>query len=122
MVMLCNSWDVITALFSPDDVGTSSGVASIRTESVAAPTWRTIPARVRLSPCARTMSACSHDLKPAAVAVTVYVPGGTAAKVKYPSLLDAVSRVAPEAWFFSVTDAFGTVAPLGSPTVPESSP
>src|SRR6266496_5886639 len=42
--------------------------------------------------------------------------------VKYPDELATVVRVSPDAWFFIVTLAFGTTAPVESSTVPVSVP
>jgi len=60
----------------------------------------------------------TQDANPAAWMVSVYVPGGTAAKLKKPEPLEALLYFEPLAAFCRTTLAFGITAPLASVTVP----
>ena len=119
------TFESILALISVDFSPESTGVTwlappSTTTVSLVVPTLSAILERLRLSPASKVMWLASHTLKPVCSTATVYVPGGTAAKVKYPSELATVRRTSAVASFVNVTFALGTTAPLGSVTVPVS--
>src|SRR5581483_5797527 len=65
-----------------------------------------------------TRSRCSNLRKPAASAVTAYVPGFRCVTSYWPRTSVATVRARPVSCFRTVTLAFGTAALLGSITVP----
>src|SRR6266702_3166417 len=77
---------------------------------------------VRLSPWFRTIPFISHEAKPLAEIVTVYVPGIKAVTEKNPELSAVVSRMSPEASFLMITCADGIRASVWSVAIPLSVP
>src|SRR5437762_3467042 len=61
-------------------------------------------------------------LNPGADAVTSYVPSGSSGNRYTPALVDTVVVTTPVSWFFAVMVAPAMAAPLGSATVPASTP
>src|SRR5438105_3016679 len=119
MATFCIIFSVIKVDLSPDSVGVIDvSEASTTTVSLAIPGTNLIPATERWSAEFNVMPLACQTLKPAFSTITVYIAGGTEAKVKYPSELLIVERLSPLASFFSVTVASATTAPEASKTVP----
>src|SRR6185295_8727933 len=100
-------------------VSTMVVAASTTTCSVTDPTLRTASMAGFVFTC-KTMPVCTNVLKPCLLISSLYGPIGRLGTTYLPSEPLTAFRTSPVSVWVSLTCASGTVAPVGSSTVPDT--